>query len=86
MPLTVNCRDIGADCDFLMQGGTMDEMVTHAAAHAVDSHGMTEEVVGALEWREQMTAVIRNISRPPHLRASSPPVPPAPYDSAHSHS
>ena len=85
MPITVSCGDLGADCDFLLNGSSMDELVGQAAAHAVEAHGCTEDLVLGADWRDQMTAVMRNISRPAHLRASSPPVPPAPFGDGHGH-
>lgn len=76
MPASVNCRDIGADCDHALLGSSMDELLEDAANHAMEHHGCTPDTVGSAEWLEQMRAVIRNVSRPAHLRASSPPIPP----------
>ena len=81
MALSIKCENIGATCDYAIQGNSVDELVSDAADHAVAEHGLSKEVSKSDEWHEQMRAVIRNASRPAELRASSPPVPPAPYGS-----
>jgi predicted small metal-binding protein len=74
--MDVNCSHIGADCDHVLQGNSMDELVENAAGHAVQFHNCSVEIAETKDWREQMKGAIRNASRPAHLRASGPPVPP----------
>jgi predicted small metal-binding protein len=79
MGVSIRCRDIGAEYDHVIQGGSVAELLSDAARHAVRSHDCSEAMVASAEWLEQMRGVIRNASRPAHLRASSPPIRP-PYE------
>jgi predicted small metal-binding protein len=38
----LNCRDVGFDCDEVVRGETDEDVMTQAAAHARDVHGMNE--------------------------------------------
>ena len=42
MPKRLNCRDVGVDCDATFTGETEEEIMTQAAAHARDEHGLNE--------------------------------------------
>lgn len=42
MPKTLNCRDVGVDCDATFTGETEDEVMTQAAEHARSEHGFNE--------------------------------------------
>ncbi len=42
MAKTVNCRDVGVDCDFVAQGETEQEVLQQCAEHARTAHGMSE--------------------------------------------
>ena len=42
MPKTLNCRDVGVDCDASFTGETEDEIMTQAAEHARTEHGYDE--------------------------------------------
>ena len=42
MPKTLNCRDVGVDCDHTITGETEDEIMTQAADHARTEHGLDE--------------------------------------------
>lgn len=42
MPKTLNCRDVGVDCDATFTGETEDEVMTQAAEHARTEHGFNE--------------------------------------------
>ena len=78
MAISINCRDIGADCDHSFQGSTVDELIQDAGNHAVRVHSYPEEFVSSVEWIDQMRSLIRNSSRPAYMRGSSPPIPPPP--------
>ena len=45
----LDCRDVGFDCDGVIQGETEQEVMSQAAEHARDAHGLTEidEELGA---------------------------------------
>ncbi len=42
MPKTLNCRDVGVDCDATFTGETEAEVMTQAAEHARTEHGFVE--------------------------------------------
>ena len=42
MPKTLNCRDVGVDCDATFTGQTEEEIMTQAAEHARTDHGFNE--------------------------------------------
>jgi len=42
MAKTVNCRDVGVDCDFVAHGETEQEVLQQCAEHARTAHGMSE--------------------------------------------
>jgi predicted small metal-binding protein len=42
MAKTVNCRDVGVDCDFTARGETEQEVLEQCAEHARTAHGMNE--------------------------------------------
>ena len=39
MAKVLRCRDVGADCDFVAQGATEEEVLQKAAEHARKDHG-----------------------------------------------
>lgn len=39
---SVNCRDLGVDCDFQARGNTTEEILQKCAEHARTAHGMKE--------------------------------------------
>ena len=41
--LSITCRDVGQNCDCIVQGETEEELMKNAAEHAVKDHGYTEE-------------------------------------------
>jgi len=57
MAKTMNCRDVGPDCDFVARGETEDEIMGQVAEHASAVHGM-EEVPP--ELAEKARAAIRD--------------------------
>jgi predicted small metal-binding protein len=38
----LNCRDVGFDCDEVIRGEDEQAVMSQAAAHASEAHGMTE--------------------------------------------
>ena len=42
MPKTLNCRDVGVDCDASFTGETEAEIMAQAAEHARTEHGLDE--------------------------------------------
>jgi len=42
MAKTVNCRDVGVNCDFIARGENEQEVLQQCAEHARTAHGMNE--------------------------------------------
>jgi len=42
MAITVNCRDVGMDCDFVAKADTEAELLAQCADHARTDHNMSE--------------------------------------------
>jgi len=48
----LKCRDAGFDCDAVIEGGSVEEVMAQAGPHAKDAHGvdvtpeMAEQVAG----------------------------------------
>jgi len=42
MPKTLNCRDVGVDCDATFTGETEEEVMAQAREHARTDHGFDE--------------------------------------------
>ncbi len=42
MGYTLKCRDMGADCDFVAEGKTEEELIYKAAEHGRTVHGIKE--------------------------------------------
>jgi predicted small metal-binding protein len=37
----INCRDVGVDCEFATQAGTIEAVIEQCAEHGRTAHGMT---------------------------------------------
>jgi predicted small metal-binding protein len=42
MTLELRCGDVVNGCEGVVNGGTQDEVLTAAAVHAADAHGLTK--------------------------------------------
>ncbi len=42
MTYVVHCRDVGYDCDGVVQAETQEELLQQVAAHAKSAHGLEE--------------------------------------------
>ena len=50
------CRDAGFDCDGVIQGDSVDDVLAKAGPHVKETHGM--EVTP--EMREQLSGLVRD--------------------------
>jgi predicted small metal-binding protein len=50
--LTVSCREVGVDCDYVAKGETEEEIMKNAGEHAVKDHGYKQEDIMTPEMRE----------------------------------
>ena len=55
----ISCRDVGRDCDCVVQGETEEELMRNAAEHAVEDHGYKEEEIMTSEMKEKIKTYIR---------------------------
>ncbi|MFQ5819945.1 MAG: DUF1059 domain-containing protein [Candidatus Heimdallarchaeota archaeon] len=58
MTKEVRCRDLGVDCDGVIQGETEGEILNKVAAHAKEVHNMTEI---SDELAEKVRSVMREV-------------------------
>ncbi len=52
MSLKVHCRDVGFDCDGIVQAETEDELLQQVAKHAQSVHGLemvTDEIIAKVK-------------------------------------
>jgi predicted small metal-binding protein len=57
--LTVSCREVGVDCDYVAKGETEEEIMKNAGEHAVKDHGYKEEEIMTPEMKEKIRQHIR---------------------------
>ena len=56
MTKKVHCRDVGYDCDGIVQAETIDDLLVKVAQHAKEAHGL-EEVT------EEVAAKVKSVIR-----------------------
>lgn len=59
MALTLACRDVGVDCDYVARGETMEELMAAAARHGKEVHGYTDEQINDPKMAEAIKAAVR---------------------------
>lgn len=57
--LTVSCREVGVDCDYVAKGETEEEIMKNAGEHAVKDHGYKQEEIMTPEMKEKIRQHIR---------------------------
>lgn len=55
---TIACREVGFDCDTIIEGETEDEVLQRGVKHAMDVHGMTENECTP-EVKEKIRGLVR---------------------------
>ena len=58
--LTVSCREVGMDCDYICKGETEEEIMKDAEEHAIKDHGYKTEDLMTLELRENIRPILRD--------------------------
>ena len=56
---TINCREAGFNCDYIVKGETEEEVMKNGAEHAMKDHGMKEEDITP-EMKQKIRGLIRN--------------------------
>jgi predicted small metal-binding protein len=57
--LTVSCREVGMDCDYVCKGETEEEIMKTAEEHAIRDHGYKPEDLMTPELREKIRSHIK---------------------------
>lgn len=57
MAKVIHCSDLGADCDFVARGETLEEVLKVGGEHGKEVHGMNEITP---EIIEKVTALVRD--------------------------
>jgi predicted small metal-binding protein len=57
--LTVSCREVGMDCDYVCKGETEEEIMKNAEEHAMKDHGYKTEDLMTPELRENIRSHIK---------------------------
>jgi predicted small metal-binding protein len=57
--LTVSCREVGCDCDYVAKGETEEELLKDASQHALSDHGYKEEEIMSPELKDKIKSHIR---------------------------
>jgi predicted small metal-binding protein len=59
--LTISCREVGRDCDCVIEGETEEELMRNAAEHAMKDHGYKQEDIMTSEMKEKIKSHIRKV-------------------------
>ena len=57
--LTVSCRDVGMDCDYVCKGETEEEIMKNAEQHAVQDHHYKAEDIMTPELQQKIKSHIK---------------------------
>ncbi|MGH9974569.1 MAG: DUF1059 domain-containing protein [Nitrososphaeraceae archaeon] len=67
--LTIACRDVGQNCDCIVQGDTEEELMKNAVEHAVKDHGYTEQDIMTPQKKEKIKSHMRKSSTSIFIRS-----------------
>jgi predicted small metal-binding protein len=56
---TINCREAGFDCDYVVKGETEAEVMQNGTEHAMNVHGMKQEEITP-QMQEKIRGLIRS--------------------------
>lgn len=60
MSKQLNCRDVGFDCEGVVEGETTHDVLVQAAAHAQEVHGLSSDQVSDPNFASQVEAQIHD--------------------------
>ncbi len=69
MIVSIPCREIGGGCGEPIRGDSLDELVEVAAAHAANTHGLSNPASRSEPVLTEIRAAIPQSSRPPAYRS-----------------
>jgi len=61
LDLIIACRDLGQNCDCVIQGETEEKLMKNAAEHAVKDQGYKEDIMTP-QMKEKIKSHIRNVT------------------------
>ncbi len=61
MIYTLACRDVGVDCDYVVKGKDMEELVANVSRHAKEVHGYTSKQLKSSKMTRLVEAAIEII-------------------------
>jgi predicted small metal-binding protein len=56
---TLNCREAGFECDYVVKGETDEEVLRNGGEHAMTVHGMKAEDI-TTEMKQKLKGLIRS--------------------------
>lgn len=59
MGFTFACRDLGVDCDVVVEGDTVEDVLAKGAVHAKEVHGYTDEQLNDPEMVKRTQAAVK---------------------------
>ena len=71
MSVSIPCKEICDGCEELIRGSSLDELVENAAAHAVDTHGLSASDAGSHIVLIEIRASIPQTSRSREFRVAT---------------
>ncbi len=68
MPLTIPCPAMGYQCDEVISGDSIAELIANVQQHAISYHDYTSEQINDPEKIEEWKGAIRQAARPAQSR------------------
>jgi predicted small metal-binding protein len=56
--MTISCRDLGKNCDFVAHGDTEEELMVNIKKHVKEMHGYTDEELNDPEMIKKIKKAI----------------------------
>ena len=60
MAMTLACRAVGSNCDYIARGETVEEMRVDIDKHAIEAHGFTDEMLKDPKLNKQIKAATKS--------------------------
>ena len=69
LALSIKCSDFSTECDDMVTGSSLQELVHEVQRHAVEHHEWTERGVNSPEFSGLLVSALRQTVRPEELRS-----------------
>jgi predicted small metal-binding protein len=57
---SLSCREVGMDCDTVIRGETVDDVLMKGAEHARRDHGMTDDQLKDPQLEQRLRSLIHD--------------------------